>query len=62
MLTVTSNVANEPTIEADMEGWVEIIEQPIVTRTFSDKILRLQYIRTSRFRIARGILNLSQLR
>ena len=57
LLTVTSNVANEPTIEADMEGWVEIIEQPIVTR-----FLRLQYIRTSRFRIARGILNLSQLR
>lgn len=32
LLTVTSNVANEPTIEADMEGWVEIIEQ-----TDSDK-------------------------
>ena len=42
MLTVTSNVANEPTIEADMEGWVEIIEQPIVTRTFSDKIFLTQ--------------------
>jgi len=41
LLTVTSNVANEPTIEADMEGWVEIIEQPIVTRTFSDKIFKV---------------------
>ena len=41
MLTITSNVANEPTIEADMEGWVEIIEQPIVTRTFSDKIFKV---------------------
>lgn len=40
-LIVTSNVSNEPTVEDGEDEWIEVIEQPAVTRAFSDKIFKV---------------------
>ena len=41
MLTVTSNVANEPIVEESAKGWIEITEQPVNTRAYVDKIYKI---------------------
>lgn len=41
MLTVTSNVANEPIVEESAKGWIEITEQPVKTRAYVDKIYKI---------------------
>lgn len=41
VLTVTSNVAIKPTVEDDAEEWIEIKEQSVQTRAFSDKVFKV---------------------